>query len=397
MRIQCDECRATYWVADQQNPSETSDLRCKHCNHPITAPALTAQRSENSVLFSLDKLTAMVTGPTPATAGPMRAAPSTSAPASEGSGLIDIRAMRSMLDRDERGQPSPNARQPGEAIPSFGGGGFEGLSAAPIVSLAPPQDTSAATPKPKPRSSGPLLALVGVLGLGFLGLGALVLLDKPERSSTVEQVVMVAPEADASHDDDPELTAAQTEAEDEAEDDTKDDAEDPTEPEAEIKTTTPRKRTNPRTNPTTNPTKTPSKTNPTATKDPAGPIDVDCLLNKDLPKCKGKGGPGPVAETPTKTPTSPSEPAVGLPNKLSTTQIAAGISPVKSAAKSCGSGTTVAVKFSVAGSTGTVVSARPLDEHSSSAVGRCVVNAAKKASFPKFAAAQQGFTFKFRL
>ena len=48
--------------------------------------SLTGQRNENSVLFSLDSLKAMASTQKPSSAGPVRQAPSTTAPSSEGSG-----------------------------------------------------------------------------------------------------------------------------------------------------------------------------------------------------------------------------------------------------------------------------------------------------------------------
>src|SRR5690606_34025746 len=121
---------------------------------------------------------------------------------------------------------------------------------------------------------------------------------------------------------------------------------------------------------------------PAPAKDP----DVDCLLDPNLAKCKGGGGGS------TSKPKETADPS--LPAQLGTAEIKKGIDQVKGAASSCGSGVTVAVKFSVKGSTGAVVSAVPDD---TSAVGKCVAAAAKKAKFPKFQAAQQGFTFKFRI
>jgi len=108
-----------------------------------------------------------------------------------------------------------------------------------------------------------------------------------------------------------------------------------------------------------------------------------------LPKCKGGGGGGGGGGN--------DAPDPSLPKKLGQTQILSGISAAKSAAKSCGSGATVAVKFSVKGSTGKVISAKAQGEHAGTSIGKCVEGAAKKASFPKFQASQQGFTFKFRL
>ncbi len=92
-----------------------------------------------------------------------------------------------------------------------------------------------------------------------------------------------------------------------------------------------------------------------------------------------------------------------LPDKLSQTDVRKGISAVKSNAKSCGSkhgvpaGTKVRVKLSIAGDTGKVISADPLAPHAGTAVGSCVANAVKQASFRRFKSGQQGATYPFTM
>jgi hypothetical protein len=127
-----------------------------------------------------------------------------------------------------------------------------------------------------------------------------------------------------------------------------------------------------------------------AAKDP----DVDCLLDPNLAKCKGGG----KTTTTTKPAADPS-----LPAKLGTAEIKSGIDGVRAAASACGpknsaaAGTTVGIKFSVKGSTGTVTSATATGTHAGTALGKCVEAEAKKAQFPKFQADSQGFQFNFRM
>jgi hypothetical protein len=327
---------------------------------------LTGQRNENSSLFSLDALSGLVL------------APARAAPVTEGSGLVDIRAMRAMLDREAGGGAGRATGRNGNILPSFGEGGLGGLSADRLVTVAP---TPATPVELGSRSSrGPLYALIGVLGFGFLGLGAVLVLDEPDR----EHVVAVAPAIEAVEpvepvepviDEAPEVQAAivsEPVAEVEPE---------PAKPEA------PTRRKNKRTNKPAS-----DKPSTASASPPSKAIDVDCLLNKKLPQCQGDAGTS--KSPPDKKAAAPD---TELANKLGQSEILAGVGPIKTAAKSCGSGTAVAIKFSVKGATGGVVSVSPLEEHSSSAVGKCVAAAAKQATFPKFQAEQQGFTFTFRL
>jgi hypothetical protein len=91
------------------------------------------------------------------------------------------------------------------------------------------------------------------------------------------------------------------------------------------------------------------------------------------------------------------ESPVGPRAKLGAHDIIQGIKAIRAEVGKCGLNKYVAIKFSIEGSTGTVISATPLDEHAATPVGECVARAAKKAKFPEFQADQQSFTFKFRL
>ncbi|KIG19351.1 hypothetical protein DB30_03907 [Enhygromyxa salina] len=324
-------------------------------------------------MFSLDALAGLVS------------APARPAPATEGSGLIDIQAMRAMLDREASGGSTRQADHSSDMVPSFAGGRLGGLSADPLVSVAP----SPATPNNvgSRSSRGPLYALIGVLGLGVLGLGAVLVLDEPEPepaaviASVVGPVGPVEP-AEPANDEAPEIEATPTSEPAAMVDAEPTDAKIPTKPVNK-----------PANRPNHKPANKPAnKPNTASASPPSKSIDVDCLLNKKLPQCQGD--PQPSTPAPDKPAPAPDP---DLANKLSQSDILAGVGPIKTAAKTCGSGVAVAVKFSVKGATGGVVVARPLDEHSSSVIGKCVANAAKRATFPKFQAEQQGFTFTFRL
>ncbi|WP_106092420.1 hypothetical protein [Enhygromyxa salina] len=332
--------------------------------------ALTGQRNENSSLFSLEALAGL--SMTPARA----------APATEGSGLIDIRAMRAMLNPEAGDGATRGAgRDNNTLLPSFGEGGFGGLAADRLVTVAPAP--SAQTQSRSSSARGPLYAVIGVLGLGVLGLAAALVLDQPSAPSSPEQVVVVAPAVEPVEPDEPVEAA-----DDEAPADDEPPVDDPVaEPQPELAAKVSKPASKPANKPASKPANKPINK---PTSKPDKPLDVDCLLNNKLPQCDTDQ----VSERPPPKPTAPEQ---DLANKLSQSDILAGVGPIKTAAKTCGSGTAVVIKFSVKGATGSVVSASPLEEHSASAVGKCVANAAKRATFPKFQAEQQGFTFTFRL
>jgi predicted Zn finger-like uncharacterized protein len=122
---------------------------------------LTGQRHENSVLFSLSNLQSLAM-PAPAA----KPSVSTTAPTSEGSGLIDIRAMAATtLGSSPGASPSFGGPSPGDDLPAFGA-----FSPAAPVLLALP--TSSGPPKWIYAVIGVALAAViaiGVMAVKILG------------------------------------------------------------------------------------------------------------------------------------------------------------------------------------------------------------------------------------
>jgi predicted Zn finger-like uncharacterized protein len=377
----------------------------------VGASSLTGQRNENSVLFSLDSLKAMASAPAasgggggsrPSHAGPVRSAPSTTAPASEGSGLIDIRAMGAMMDVGTGSSAGPSGASEDEMLPSFGGGALGGLSVEPLA-VEPSPSAVPVAQEPR-RSNAPMYILIALLTAGLIGLGVMIML-KPPAEPQIKEVVVTVP--GSVEDKDSDKGAKEDEGDEKGEDkgdekgdekgdkDTAGDTGGETEGDATDPAGTAAKKkkkvgTSGTTGGTTGGTTTGgTTTGGTTAKTPEKDPDVDCLLDPDLPKCKGGGsGSGGSSKTPVDS---------SLPPKLGAAEIQSGIDGVKANAKKCGAGTTVPIKFSVKGSTGSVTSATPLEEHASTPIGKCVADAAKAAKFPKFQAEQQGFTFKFRL
>jgi predicted Zn finger-like uncharacterized protein len=394
---------------------------------------LTGQRNENSVLFSLDSLQAMATGGA-AAARPNVAAPSarasanpskglaTSAPSSEGSGLIDIRSLGSMVGGGGMASASaaPQAAADDAALPSFGGGGFGGLAASPLISPTQVAVEAAAPPVVQQRSNAPLYIMMIVLILAVGGLAAFILLKKPEEPKTiVQEVPIVAPSV---KDDDEDDKKKDDDEDDEKKDDEKKDDEKAAEEGAETegaeaeggvvgdtkdgtKAGVTKKsgggssggsKKSGGTSGTADASKTgTSGTSGGSTK--SGGSDapsVDCILDPSKCGAAKKSGGGTSGGTTSGGSTDP-----GAPEKLSATDIKAGMSGVKDAAKACGPkhgakpGEKVTVKLSFSGATGTVTKATPLDPHAGTPLGNCVAAALKNAKVIKFKTASQGASY----
>ena len=116
-------------------------------------------------------------------------------------------------------------------------------------------------------------------------------------------------------------------------------------------------------------------------------ISVECLL--DPSKCK-KGGGGGGGGGGSKPP-----PDSNLPEKLDVSDISAGTSATKAAAKSnCAGkakgGEKVKIKLSISGPSGTVLSSTPEDDGGNAALASCVAAELKKSTFKKVQKEQIG-------
>ncbi len=386
--------------------------------------SLTGQRNENSVLFSLDSLQALATGgnqaPKP-TAGSNQHVGTkglaTTAPGSEGSGLIDIRALGSMVGGDQPSAHSSSspAAVDDAALPSFGGTGLGGLAAAPLVAPHRPEPASAAAaaaPPPPQRSNAPIYILMVLLILALGGLAAYILL-KPEKDPQiiVKEVPGAAPSV-ADKDDEDEDKDKDKDEKDEEEDEEDEDAEDEAGEEEDAgddeaggsKTSSKRsskkkpsssgkkKSSDPLAgfgDPPAKKSTTPKA--PTASK--KDDVSVDCIL--DPSKCKKS------SSKPSSGASKPADP--NLPVTLTSSDIRDGVAPHKAAAKSCGGkhgaspGTKVKVKLSISGSTGTVSSAAAQAPHNGTPLGNCVAAAVKKSKFKKFQKSTLGAVYPFTM
>jgi predicted Zn finger-like uncharacterized protein len=384
--------------------------------------ALTGQRNENSVLFSLDSLQALATGGGGGGAAAAAAAPrkpagttarglATAAPSSEGSGLIDIRALGAMVGQDQpsaAGSAGPSLRSGAEdaALPSFGGAGLGGLAATPLVPQTTPVEHAAAAAVPA-RSNAPLYFMMALMLLMVAGMAAYVFVFKEEpKEKIVEREVHVVPDVKSAGKDDEDKDK------DEKKDDEEDEDEDEDEGEAQAgadgtkkpagktgKSKTSSSKTSPSSSSSSSsstPSTSSSSSSSSTPKKEDSSLDVDCILNPELAKCKSSS-----SKSAPKAPSGASDPS--LPEKLSKSDIKAGVDKVLSQAKSCGSkhgakpGEVVRVRISISGASGTVSSASAQDPHNGTPLGNCVAAALKSATFSKFRSGSMGAVYPVRM
>ena len=314
------------------------------------------------------------------------------------SGLLDIRALSSIIDAQRSGGPSASS----VALPVFGTPwGLQEVEAAP-------EPRAAARTVVVGPSDRPLYVMIAALSVAVASLGAYVLM-RPTPTVVVERTAVVAGAAVDGEDAEREAeaeAAAKAEAEAEAEAKEKaaalaaaeatEEPADASEPEAKAGAETASVRAR---GPRASKPSTPSKTVPKAEPEPerASAISVECVI--DPSKCDTKGKPKPRVDEPREEPVS----AKGLPPAPTSLQIRDAMAPVKPQAKACaarhggGPGEKVRIKLSVSGSTGKVTSAQALDDHAGTPLGKCVADALSKAELPKFGKPQAGVVYAVTL
>lgn len=411
----------------------------------LSGPAssrLTGQRNENSVLFSLDSLQSLATGR--GSSAPVSSIPSnartgtkglaTVAPSSEGSGLIDIRALGAMVAQDApRAAASAGASGFDEAaLPSFSGAGLGGLASAPLVPQHLP-DPAAVAPPLGGRSNLPLYIILVLLIFAVAGL-AVLFLTRDNTPQIVERQVPVAPSVKAGDEDEDEDRKRKRDKDEEGEeeedpeaaedaaDDGGPDADGTARPRTSKKTTTTRRSSGSSSKSSAASSAPaakaddglgdlpdlPSGSSKSSSKSPAAPagpskaeLSADCILDPTGPGCGG--GSTKKAATPKTEEKKAESVDPNLPESLTSSDIRDGIESVKNAAKACGPkngaapGTSVKVKLSISGSTGKVTEAAAQAPHAGTALGSCVAAALKKASFKKFRKSSIGAVYPVRM
>ena len=299
------------------------------------------------------------------------------APDGEASGLIDIRTLGAVMSASDARAEAPRTRA---EVPSF-----SGLTVSPTL-LAQPEPVRPPTGRQAavPRSQAPLLTLLGVLTAGVLGLTGYVVTRPAPEAAPVITIIKKNSLADSSvkrSEPEPE-PAAEVAAEPEKAP-TKEKGKQP--PRKQPKVGEASKESD-REKPAV--VEAPK---PEAKKD----YGVDCILGKA--SCGDKS-----AEKPASPVDKPVTPPSDLPEKLEQADISAGTSAARSAAaSSCArfakGGEKVQIKLSIAGPSGTVIGASPVEDAGNPQLASCVAGELKQASFRKVQKQQIGtvVTVKF--
>lgn len=380
--------------------------------------ALTGARNENSVLFSLDSLSSAVMGGAKPGGGggggggggsvssfsspsPSSSHTPSATGNSEGSGLIDIRSMGAMLGGGGGGGGGgADEDRDDSMLPSFGGTGFGGLSAAPLLTAQPA--ASAPEPviaEPQRQSQAPLYIIIGILVLAMGGLGFYVATREPPpppQPQIVYQSLPVPPDKDEKDEEDRKKKAAKDEEGEEEGEDAADAGDTKTTDDKGGKTTTPKKGDKKGAVKTTDKkgtetktdgpgeTKTEPKTEPKKQEDSTP--SVECIL--DPSKCKKSGGGGGGGD-------SKPPPDKNLPEKLELEDIKAGTASSKASAESkckgqAKGGEKVKIKLSINGPAGTVISSTVAEDGGNAGLASCVAAELKKSTFKKVQKEQIG-------
>jgi predicted Zn finger-like uncharacterized protein len=349
--------------------------------HPGEA-ALTGQRNENSVLFSLSNLQALATGsgstPTATSARPGMAV-------GEGSGLIDIRALASAT-QSVSDKPNGSSRDKVEDLLSVGAGGA-GFSAASF----------AVAPVSEKADTGKLI-LVGMAAAILLLGGAvtyLVLRQPPQQviaATTPAPTDMAAAPAAGQAVAAPTPQAQAPEAADERQPSEAEGApsgrgEHDRESGRRAEGSAPRKAGG-----RDAPKAADNKPEPAAAPEPApaprksGDQSIDDLLSGALGKSSKPAAPAkPVGES--------------LPPTPSRDDVLTALKSVAPRVSACGGGQSglATAKISVAGATGRVTGVDVSGQFAGTPVASCVAKEVGKAKFPRFATPTFAVTFPFKI
>jgi predicted Zn finger-like uncharacterized protein len=359
------------------------------------AEALTGQRNENSVLFSLSNLQALATG---SGGAPVSVGVRPGMAQGEGSGLIDIRALASATQA-VADRPNGSAREKVEDLLAVGSGsaGFSAANfAAPVA--AEKADTS------KLLVGGMIAAFVAILGLG--GAVAYLVMREPPAA---QPGVVAAAEPGAPSAGQPSAPAAQAagtptaEAEKQPEPSGSTGRSDDDSHEAKEARSSgssgshggaPKKRETgkaeketPASAPAAAPAPTPA---PAAPKKSSGDQSIDDLLSGALGSNKGGSAPKPAAPKPA---------ASDLPSAPGRDDVLSALKAVAPKVSACGNGQSgiATAKIGVAGSTGRVTSVDVSGQFAGTPVAACVTREVGKAKFPKFSQPSFSVTFPFKI
>jgi predicted Zn finger-like uncharacterized protein len=360
--------------------------------------ALTGQRNENSVLFSLSNLQALATG---SGSAPQSSRPKAGMAQGEGSGLIDIRALASASQTvQELKTNGTAAKESVQDLLAVGGS----TTAFSTASLAAPIAAESSSNTNRLLVGGLIAALVAILGLA----GVLVLRTQAPApapmAATPAAPAPVAAAAQAAAAPTPAAPTAPSAAEPENNDDDSKPSEESARAAADSeKSEGTHKRAGARDKKKSSqgggggevaaksePEPDPIAAAPKAAK-PAGDQSIDDLLDSAL-------GGKPAKKAATAAAAAP-EPSANLPQSPGRDDVLGAMKGVTPRVQSCGNGQNgvATAKISVAGSTGRVTNVDVSGSFAGTPVASCVVKEVSKARLPKFQQSTFSFTYPFKI
>jgi predicted Zn finger-like uncharacterized protein len=365
-----------------------------------TPQRMTGQRNENSVLFSLSNLqqlasrggspgeaaAAPVASQAPASAGAQGSVPA----ASEGSGLIDIRALAKSTTPGTRTAPS----QAVDDLLSLGTGGAGGALGAPLLGPAPLEATDG---NRWLWIGGAAIAVIAIVGAGIgvgMALGgsdddaleiAAAAEQAPGQPAPGSNEVANAAQAPV---DPPEHALAVAEPVEAAT------IEEPIEPARapEINEPAPKKRTASSAQRRQRQTKSTTASKPAQEPKKRNSNNLDALMDEVV------GGKSPAKQKQTAKSSRPSDSS--LPDAPARNDVKTALQGVSGAVKACkkDAGGTATVNVAFSGKTGRVSSAKVTSgPFKGTAVGSCIESAVKRARVPRFKQSAFKVTFPYRL
>lgn len=357
--------------------------------------ALTGQRNENSVLFSLSNLQALATG---SGGAPQSSRPKAGMAQGEGSGLIDIRALASASQTvQEIKTNGVAAKESVQDLLAVGGS----TTAFSTASLAAPIAAESSSNTNRLLIGGLIAALVAVIGLAAV----LVLRTPPAApiaaTPPVNAPVAAAAQAAAAPTPAPTAPSAAEPAKDDEEPSKSAEATAASADNEKSESAPKRGGARDRKKAASGDGDVSAKSEPADEPDPiaaapakpakpSGDQSIDDLLDSAL-----GGKPAKKAATAAAT----AEPSANLPQSPGRDDVLGAMKSVTARVQSCGNGQSgvAMAKISVAGATGRVTNVDVSGSFSGTPVASCVVKEVSKARFPKFSQSTFSVTYPFKI
>ncbi|MEM9189732.1 MAG: GYF domain-containing protein [Myxococcota bacterium] len=362
--------------------------------------AMTGQRNENSVLFSLSNLQALATGAPDAGAVPASSpAPAAAKPghaSGEGSGLIDIRALASTGAAGPSMGAAPAPKDNVDDLLSIGTGSPLGSSlGAPV--LAPVQEEKS--------NNTVLISIIAAAAIAVIAIAAVAIVivtndPDPAQATNTQGAGVITPGEPQATGEPAGATATMDEAPTEAANDgnepeeTADSDEGAETSASDMSSARDRRRDRDRDRrPSGSMTSAAMESAPAPTMMTSvsmGSSDIDDLLNAAL------GGMGSMSSP---MMAAPMASGGNLPATPPRDAVARALRSVQGAVSRCGNGQhgVANTSVTVSGSTGRVTSARVSGQFAGTPVGSCVARAVRGARFPRFSRPTFSVTFPYRI